>query len=105
MLNRSLRFLLDDDTGSSGADPGDAPRPDDRLLLDAYSQAVVDVVEAVGPSVMRVETPADHKHRRREADSGLATSSSDSMERRSPEPMTSSAFWAASVSAPLPRCR
>ncbi len=30
---------------------------DDRPLFDAYSQAVVDVVDLVGPSVVRVETP------------------------------------------------
>ena len=65
MFNRPLRFLLDDDAGSSGAGPVDASGPDDQLLLDAYSQAVVDVVDAVGPSVVRVETPADQKHRRR----------------------------------------
>jgi S1-C subfamily serine protease len=31
------------------------PAPDDRVLLDAYSSAVVDAVEAVGPAVVRVE--------------------------------------------------
>src|SRR6187431_3792489 len=31
------------------------PAPSDRVLLDAYSSAVVDAVEAVGPAVVRVE--------------------------------------------------
>jgi len=31
------------------------PVPDDRELLDAYSTAVVDAVESVGPAVVRVE--------------------------------------------------
>jgi len=34
---------------------GTAPSPDDRELLDAYSTAVVEAVEAVGPAVVRVE--------------------------------------------------
>ena len=34
-------------------------------LFDAYSQAVVDVVDRVGPAVVRVETPADREKRQR----------------------------------------
>ena len=30
------------------------PEPDDRLLLDAYSQAVIGVAERVGPAVVRL---------------------------------------------------
>ena len=36
-----------------GAD--DAPQPDDRELLDAYSQAVTAAVDAVSPSVVNIE--------------------------------------------------
>ncbi|MFN5410024.1 MAG: hypothetical protein ACK5CS_24500, partial [Bradyrhizobium sp.] len=36
---------------ASGAAPAD-----DRALLDAYSNAVIDVTERVGPAVVRVET-------------------------------------------------
>lgn len=38
---------------------------DDRRLFDAYSQAVVDAVDLVGPSVVRVETQADSETQRR----------------------------------------
>ena len=31
------------------------PAPSDRELLDAYSTAVVDAIDAVGPAVVRVE--------------------------------------------------
>ena len=34
-------------------------------LFDAYSQAVVDVVDRVGPAVVRVETPPDREKRQR----------------------------------------
>lgn len=48
---------------------------DDRPLFDAYSQAVVDVVDLVGPSVVRVETPADPEaHRRGGTGSGVVIS-------------------------------
>jgi len=39
--------------------------PDERPLFDAYSQAVVDVVDRVGPAVVRVETPPDRGKRQR----------------------------------------
>jgi S1-C subfamily serine protease len=35
------------------------PLPDDSLLLDAYSRAVISVVDRVGPAVVRVERIAD----------------------------------------------
>src|SRR5215475_12010355 len=50
-------------------------RSDDRFLFDAYSQAVVDVVDKVGPSVVRVETPPDReKHKRGGTGSGVVIS-------------------------------
>jgi S1-C subfamily serine protease len=44
-----------------------APAPaDDKVLLDAYSNAVIAVIERVGPAVVRVETrPAGRKARER----------------------------------------
>lgn len=43
--------------------PLDDPRPlDESPLLDAYSRAVISVVDRVGPAVVRVERLADGKH-------------------------------------------
>jgi S1-C subfamily serine protease len=44
--------IADDASSSRTAEPA----PDDRVLLDAYSNAVIDVTERVGPAVVRVET-------------------------------------------------
>ena len=49
---------------------GDAGFPsettaNEQPLFDAYSQAVVDVVDRVGPAVVRVETPPDRDKRQR----------------------------------------
>ena len=45
------------------APPPDIP-PDDEALLDAYSRAVIDVVERVGPAVVRLDVKAgdDRRH-------------------------------------------
>ena len=56
-----LDFTKDiaDDTPSSRATndvPVDATPANDRALLDAYSNAVIDVTDRVGPAVVRVET-------------------------------------------------
>src|SRR3954452_2440965 len=40
----------------SPAQASRAASADDRVLLDAYSNAVIDVTERVGPAVVRVET-------------------------------------------------
>lgn len=45
-----------DDTASSLSSPAKAPATDDSALLDAYSNAVIGVIERVGPAVVRVET-------------------------------------------------
>ena len=49
---REAAFVLDSDGASQG--PG-APHPSDGELLDAYSRVVTDVVERVGPSVVRID--------------------------------------------------
>ena len=45
--------IADDGPSSRTAEPA---RDNDRVLLDAYSNAVIDVTERVGPAVVRVET-------------------------------------------------
>jgi S1-C subfamily serine protease len=52
-LRHSLPDTLDDD---GSAKPVETAAPDDRALLDAYSNAVIGVTERVGPAVVRVET-------------------------------------------------
>ena len=44
--------------GSSPVTPTSSPPPDDAGLLDAYSQAVIRVVESVGPAVIGVSGSA-----------------------------------------------
>ena len=42
------------------ASPSPVP-PDDQALLDAYSRAVIDVVERVGPAVVRLDVAAERR--------------------------------------------
>ncbi|MFO1080599.1 MAG: trypsin-like peptidase domain-containing protein [Reyranellaceae bacterium] len=62
----SLPLLVLDEQPPSGHSgiPTETSSPD-RALFDAYSQAVVDIVETVGPAVVRVETPPDRDRRQR----------------------------------------
>jgi S1-C subfamily serine protease len=39
--------------------------PSEQPLFDAYSRAVVEVVDQIGPAVVRVETPSDREKRQR----------------------------------------
>lgn len=62
MLDSSLQFLLDDgEDQRTGSQPISSP---DLPLFDAYSNAVVNVVESVGPAVVHVEVGADRKQKR-----------------------------------------
>ncbi len=45
--------------------------PDDRALLDAYSRAVIDVVDRVGPAVVRLDIKAGNDPRRGGTGSGV----------------------------------
>src|SRR5689334_24204984 len=47
------------------AGPGPIP-PDDQALLDAYSRAVIDVVDRVGPTVVRLDVKAGDGPRHRD---------------------------------------
>jgi S1-C subfamily serine protease len=42
----------------AGSAPVAVPHPSDAALLDAYSRAVIDVVERAGPAVVAIEIPA-----------------------------------------------
>ncbi len=53
---------LNDDAGLGGSRPAAAAQavpPEDRALLDAYSRAVIDVVDRVGPAVVGLAVRAD----------------------------------------------
>jgi S1-C subfamily serine protease len=45
--------------------------PEDQALLDAYSRAVIDVVDRVGPAVVRLDTQGGGEHRRGGTGSGV----------------------------------
>lgn len=62
MFDEILQFVLDQDRND--AVQSDSTADPDRALFDAYSTAVVDVVERVGPAVLRVEVSADRSERR-----------------------------------------
>jgi S1-C subfamily serine protease len=47
----------------SNLDDQPAVPPDDQALLDAYSRAVIDVVERVGPAVVRLDVTSDQERR------------------------------------------
>ena len=54
MLDTSLSYLLDPDPAE--AQPGPPEHAGERVLFDAYSEAVSSVVDTVGPAVVRVDT-------------------------------------------------
>ena len=51
------------DRPTSDLDDAPAVPPDDQALLDAYSRAVIDVVERVGPAVVRLDVTSDQERR------------------------------------------
>src|SRR5437588_13020809 len=57
------------------ADPSTAPSPvrprDDSQLFDAYSQAVIDVVDRLGPAVVRIDAWKPQRMRRAGSGSGV----------------------------------
>src|ERR1700749_2462122 len=51
------RTAVDDLSSSTPSEPAPGATPaNDQALLDAYSNAVIGVIERVGPAVVRVET-------------------------------------------------
>ena len=64
MLDRTPSFILDPDSHRSAAAAGGSPAgAPDGALLDAFSTAVTDVVDRIGPSVVKVEAKPDAKSR------------------------------------------
>jgi S1-C subfamily serine protease len=67
-------MLLDQTADANGPTNSASPSSDHDDLLDAYSRAVVAVVERVGPAVVRVEAPGDRARRRGGTGSGVIIS-------------------------------
>ncbi len=68
MFDAPLSYVLDDlahDEAGSSPSPAPPSSADDGQLLDAYSQAVIRVVDDVGPAVVRVEVRPDAAAKRR----------------------------------------
>jgi S1-C subfamily serine protease len=59
MFDYSPSFINGDSIEADGATGAGKPFVEGEPLLDAYSRTIVDVVDAVGPAVVRVETEAD----------------------------------------------
>jgi len=56
MLDSRLDFVRDEDTQAAAPSVATPPvPPDDEALLDAYSQAIIDVVDGVGPAVVKID--------------------------------------------------
>lgn len=66
----SLDFILDDETPLVPSKPAAVPA-DDTPLLDAYSQAIIDVVDRVGPAVVRINVWHNGKAQRAGSGSGV----------------------------------
>lgn len=65
MFDESFQFVLDDEAVGEGHGGVDPELDIDRPLIDAYSKAVGDVVEMVGPAVVRVSAAVDRRRQRR----------------------------------------
>jgi S1-C subfamily serine protease len=59
------------DRPTSNLDGPPAVPSEDQALLDAYSRAVIDVVERVGPTVVRLDVMSDQERRRGGTGSGV----------------------------------
>jgi S1-C subfamily serine protease len=59
------------DRPTSNLDGPPTVPPEDQALLDAYSRAVIDVVERVGPTVVRLDVTSDQERRRGGTGSGV----------------------------------
>ena len=66
------RDTVDDLSSSNSPQPAPA---NDQALLDAYSNAVIGVIERIGPAVVRVETGPTRRNRASAADTSGADTS------------------------------
>ncbi len=64
MLDRTPSFILDPASSNPHASEGSSVAPGDGALLDAFSTAVTDVVDRVGPAVVKVEAKPNLQSRR-----------------------------------------
>ena len=73
MLHQRPSLAFDDEpgVGPSSQPLQPAPRPDDGALLDAYSRAVTEVVDRLGPAVVRVDVWKRGKPHRAGSGSGV----------------------------------
>src|SRR5437764_10902222 len=72
MFDETPSLILDDaPKAGDSVSPQPSPEPDDGTLLDAYSRAVIDVVDRLGPTVVRVDVWKDRKARRAGSGSGV----------------------------------
>jgi S1-C subfamily serine protease len=68
--NRMLDIVSSDSPSITDAETRSVPA-DDQALLDAYSRAVIDVVDRVGPAVVRLDVAAGGKRRHGGTGSGV----------------------------------
>jgi S1-C subfamily serine protease len=74
MYDLDASFMLDDAPPADSAGPAPSlsgASPDDRELLDAYSRAVIDVVDRIGPAVVRLDVRARSDSERGGTGSGV----------------------------------
>jgi S1-C subfamily serine protease len=70
MLDATVNFVLDEDTTAPATTTAPIPH-DDIALLDAYSTAITDVVDRVGPAVVRIDVFHGTNARRAGSGSGV----------------------------------
>src|SRR5437764_13705429 len=65
MFDETPSLILDDaPKAGDSVSPQPPPEPDDGTLLDAYSRAVIHVVDRLGPTVRRPDRWKERKPRR-----------------------------------------
>ena len=112
-----LDFASDTFDGTLSSQAAAQTPVNDQALLDAYSNAVIDVTERVGPAVVRVETGSKSARERGGLGSGIVISpdglvltnshvvgSSKEIRLRDTEGVVTDARLLASILTPISRC-